>query len=191
MAIPSKQLFLDRFIEYNVLRYQDKPSLVAMFQGLTLDKVTFSNFQEATDGEGKTYHSYSVVAPGVFTGNNQRFYPADYILNNVTNFEEESPVEDIDALEHKSTPGIYLVEGLGGRVLVLNGEKTEENVRAVFKNSCKYELNDDDIELEEAFNSIAIKSETILGHVLVVESLFDNLPRFNGQYRFDGSVAAL
>lgn len=191
MTIPNKQLFLDRFIEYNVMRYQDKPSLVTMFQGLTLDKVNLTNFRETVTEEGKPAHLYDIDMPGGFTGKNQKFYPADYILHKVTNFEEEDPVESIDDLEHKGTQGIYLVEDLGGRVLVLNGKKTEENIKAVIKDSCKYELSDEDIVLDGSFNSATIKTDTILGYLLVVESLFDDIPRFNGQYRFDGSVSAL
>lgn len=191
MTIPNKQLFLDRFIEYNVLRYQDNPSLVAMFQGLTLDKVTLTNFRETSTEEGSITHIYDIDMPGVFTGKNQLFYPADYILHNVTNFEEDLPVEDIEELEHKGTPGIYLVESLGGRLLVLNGKKNSETIIDLIKEKCKYILSDDQIIVGEDTSTVVIKAETILGFVSVVEGLYDDIPRFNGQFRFDGTVKAL
>lgn len=190
MAIPSNQLFLDRFIEYNVERYQDNPSFVQTLQGLTLAQVSLTNLREVTLEGGQLAHLYDIDMPGVFSGKNQMFYPADYIAHKVTVFEEATPVTP-DELETKGTAGIYKLTVGGGSALVLNGKKDSTTVLALIKEKCLYELSDDQIVINQDVSLVTLNSPTVVGSLFVTESLFDGIQRYNGQYRVDGSIRAL
>lgn len=190
MAIPSNQLFLDRFIEYNVERYQDNPSFVQTLQGLTLATVSLTNLREVTLEGGQLAHLYDIDMPGVFTGKNQMFYPADYIQHKVAVFEEPDPVTP-ENLELKGTAGIYKLAAGGGSALVLNGKKDNATVLALIKEKCLYDLIDSQIVISQDISSVTINSPTVVGTLGVAESLFDGIQRYNGQYRADGSISAL
>lgn len=190
MAIPSNQLFLDRFIEYNSERYKDNPSLVAMFQGLTLDKVELTNLRETTLENGKPANLFDIKAPGVFTGKNQMFYPADYLLHNVADISKDEPVT-LEDLPAKDTPGVYKVLPTGGSALMLKGGKTEVGIKTLIEVKALYDITDAQITINPDLSSLTIKSPTIVGTLYVTESMFDDLLRYNGKHRADGSVRAL
>lgn len=190
MAIPNNQLFLDRFIEYNVERYQDNPSFVQTLQGLTLAQVSLTNFREVTLEGGQLAHLYDIDLPGIFSGKNQMFYPADYIQHKVALFEEADPVTP-DVLETKGTAGIYKLVAGGGSALVLNGKKDNSTVLALIKEKCLYDLSSDQIVISQDISSVTINSPTVVGTLSVTESIFDGIQRYNGQYRVDGSIRAL
>lgn len=190
MAIPSNQLFLDRFIEYNVERYQDNPSFVQTLQGLTLGQVSLTNLRKMILESGQLVHMYDIELPGIFIGKNQMFYPADYIKHKVALFEEEDPVAP-ENLELKGTAGIYKLMPSGGSALVLNGKKDSATVLALIKEKCLYALSDDQVVISQDVASVTINAPTVVGTLSVTESLFDGIQRYNGQYRADGSIRAL
>lgn len=190
MAIPNTQLFLDRFIEVNVERYADRPSIVQIFQGLTLAQVTFSNFKEVILEGGQVAHQYDVDMPGVFTGKNQMYYPADYLIHDVAAFVTEDLIAE-DQKDRQGEAGIYHLDPEGGFSLVLNGDLALDKVHALIKEKCNYVLADDEIVVSEDLTSVTIKSETVVGVIPVVESLFDGLQRYNGQYRYNGAISYL
>lgn len=190
MAIPSNQLFLDRFIEYNSERYKDNPALVTMFKGLTLDKVELTNLRETTLENGKPANLFDIKAPGVFVGKNQKFYPADYLIHNVAEISKDEPVT-LQDLPQKDTAGIYTVLPEGGSALVLKGDKTETAVKLLIEVKSRYDITDAQITINADLSSLTIKSPTIVGTLYVTESVFDELLRYDGRHRMDGSVRAL
>jgi len=190
MAIPNTQLFLDRFIEVNVERYADRPSIVQIFQGLTLAQVTFSNFKEVILEGGKVAHQYDVDMPGVFTGKNQMYYPADYLIHDVTAFVTEDLIAE-DQKDQQGEAGIYHLDPEGGFALVLNGDLASDKVLALVQEKCLYDLTSDQIVVSEDLTSVTINSHTVIGVIPVVESLFDEFPRHNGQFRHDGTISYL
>lgn len=190
MAIPNRQLFLDRFIEYNVERYKDKPLLVAVIQGLTLEQLTISNFQVAdASNPALPVYSYRVDKEGVFTGVNQKFIPADVETGNLFNIIGH--VDDENELSLKTEEGVYTM-GVAkiASLLIIKGKIGDSQyVMGQVKTSLKYDVLDQDVSF--ANGKVTIDNETILGSFSVYESLYDGVPRYNGQYRLDGAVKAL
>jgi len=192
MAFPNDQLFLDRFISYNKERYKDEPTFVQALSALTLSTISFTNFRKVDVGGGQFAHLVDVDSPGLLTGDDQQYLPADYVENGPAQMEEPDPV-DLETLKRKGVQGIYFLgvsaEETVGAVLVYNGQKTVENIKALVKEHCYFELADDEITVDQDVTFVTIDSRTITGVVQVVESLYDDVPRFNGQFRYDGTIS--
>jgi hypothetical protein len=192
MAFPNDQLFLDRFIAFNKTRYIDEPNFVSKLNALTLDTIQFSNFRKVEIEPGVMAHLVDVDAANVLTGDDQQYFPADYAKNGPALLEEPDPVA-MDELERKGVQGIFFLglspEDTVGAVLVYNGSKTPENIKAIVKEKCLFELTDADIQIDAGLTLVTIDSRTIGGVLQVVEGLYDDVPRFNGQFRYDGTIS--
>lgn len=189
MAIPNRQLFLDRFIEYNVERYQDKPKLVAVLQGLTLDKINITNFQVDNSNPNRPVHFYDVEMPGVFIGANQKFIPADVETGKL--FTIIGHVDDENELSLKTEEGIYTMgQTKVASLLVIKGMiGNSSHVFDQIQASLKYSALE--TEVTYTADKVKISNETIFGQLTAYESLYDGLQRYNGQYRADGTIRAL
>jgi len=192
MAFPNDQLFLDRFIAFNKRRYVDEPAFVSKLNSLTLDTIQFSNFRKVEIEPGVVAHLVDVDSAGILTGDGQQYLPADYVKNGPAELEEPDPVA-MDALERKGVQGIFFLgvspEDTVGAVLVYNGKKTPENIKAIVMEKCYFELTDADITIDEDLTLVTIDSRTIGGVLQVVEGLYDDIPRYNGQFRYDGTIS--
>lgn len=192
MAFPNQQLFLDRFIAYNKNRYKDDPYLVKAFGALTLSDIAFTNLRKETK-DGVTRHVTDVDAPGVFTGENQRYIPADYSLHGVAQLVSENPLA-LSQLRLELEAGIYWLRtdenGVKvGALLVEKGEKNVENILRLVKGKCLYDLEVSDISIDEDISQVTIDSVTITGSLQVVESLGDiNEATYDGTFIFDGTL---
>lgn len=189
MAIPNRQLFLDRFIEYNVVRYADKPKLVAILRGLTLDKLVINNFQKTQNPGGYFDHFYDVSMAGVFEGVNQKFQPASIEAGRL--FAIIAKVDDENELSLKEEEGAYDFGQVDHAVILVTKGKIDDSAHVlnVVKQSLLYEIADADISYTGGI--ITIKNEIMDGTITIHETLFDDIPRYNGKYRCDGSVKAL
>lgn len=190
MAIPNNQLFLDRFIEVNLERYRDNPSVVQMLQGLTLDQIQFTNFRKTTLPSGQVAYLYDMEYPNVFIAHNQRYYPADYAVHKVAVFQEKDKIT-LENLPTKTKEGMYYIDPTGGRMLVTKGKLGIEHIKALVKSNCRYDLADEQITVSQDYTTFTVDSPTVFKGVGIVESLYDDLPRYNGRYRYDGAVKAL
>lgn len=192
MSFPNDQLFLNRFVSFNKNRYQSEPDFVAKLDTLTLETIQFSNFRKVEVEPGVAAHLVDVEAAGVLTGDGQQYLPADYTKNGPAALEEEDPVA-MDELEIKGVQGIFFLgvsaEETVGAVLVYNGKKTLENIKTLVKEKCYFDLTDEDITVSEDLTLVTIDSRTIGGILQVVEGLYDDIPRYNGQFRYDGTIS--
>jgi len=193
MASVNEQLFLDRFIEYNKHRYADNPSFVAKLDQLDIANVTFGDFQRTENTPGEVLYTVDISSPKLFNGAEQSYKPASYISDKASTVVEEEPLT-LEELRKRVVPGIYKLldgENVVGAVLVLNGEKTTEMVLNLVQDSARFDIDEVGIIIDAQVASVDIESHTIVGRLTVVEGLFDQFPRYNGQYRCDGSVSAL
>lgn len=189
MAIENNQLFLDRFIEVNVERYKDNPALVTMFQNLTLGQIIFSNYRETVLESGQVAHLYDMEVPGVFIARNQMYYPAEYEVHHVTTItKKEVPVED---LNKQGEQGVYTDVSGNGVAVVLKGDLDVPTIKALIKDKCAYNISDDEITVNQALDTVTIRTHTVLGVLSVVESLYDGIQRYNGQFRYNGDIKYL
>lgn len=192
MAFANDQLFLNRFIAFNKQRYEGDPEFVSKLDGLTLSTINFSNFRVEEVEPGVTAHFFDVDSPQLLTGDNQQYLPADYAVNGTAQMAEPDPVELTD-LQRKGVQGIYFLgvsaEDKVGAVLVYNGQKTVQNIKDLVKENCYFELTDEEIAVDEGLTLVTIDSHTIGGILQVVESLYDDVPRYNGQFRYDGTIS--
>lgn len=192
MAFPNDQLFLDRFVAYNKRRYKDDPVFVDKLNALTLQTIQFSNFRKVELENGVTAHLVDVNSENILHGVNQKYIPADFVKHGPAELEEKDPLSK-DDLERKGVQGIYFL-GVGaddnvGAVLVYNGSKNLENIKALVMEKCYFELTDEDIKVSEDLTLVTIDSKTIVGVLQVVESLYDDSPRYNGQYSYNGTLS--
>ena len=191
MAISKEQLFLDRFISYNVIRYQNEPDFVAVLNGLTLGTIAFTNYQKF-GGIGPTFWTVDVNSPSnKFMGTDQRYIPADFVFNGPAILKQETPLT-LEELELTAVPGIYLIDQgvvLTGAVLVYKNEKTAANVRAVVATNSNYAIASDEITIDPSVSMVTIDSITISGGLTVVESRFAQGEWIHdGTYLHDGTL---
>ncbi len=191
MAFPNDLLFLERFIAFNKERYSDEPNIVSVLEQLTLDNTTLSDLRKVEVEGGEFARVVNIDSEGKLTGKNQRYLPADYVKNKVSMLETPDPV-DWDVLQTQGVEGIYQVKRdediIEGAVLVFKGSRNPEHIKALIKAKCYYDLTDDEITLDGEFTQATIDSNTVTGTLAVVESQYDAIPRFNGQFRYDGTL---
>jgi len=186
MAIPNQQLVLDKFIEVNVERYADKPALVQMFQTLTLGDIVITNGKRVTGPQGQVAVSYDIEKAGVFTSKNQMFYAADVAIHDVMQWTANTPVA-VDDLP-KQTEGLYLDTEGKAHIVVMKGKKEAEHVLDVFMAGALYEIGNDDTEVSPETFAVTVDGLNIIGAIETTESLYDDIPRYNGQFRYDGTI---
>lgn len=190
MAIPSYELFLKRFIEVNADVYKDDPAFVAELNALTIDTLLITNLRKS-DIEGKIVHTVDVEKPGLLKGFDQRYYPADYVKHKASNMVTPDP-QTVEVLQTRTLPGVYLVivneTENKSAILVNQGDKTIEALTALVKAKSKVVLTDDQIIVSEDLSTVTIDSPTVVGLLQVYESIYDELPRWNGEYVYDGTL---
>lgn len=193
MAFPNQQLFLERFVAYNKVRYSDQPHFVDQLDQLTLNEVVFTNPRKETLPSGEVKHVTDMAVPGVFNAADQKYTPGNYPDHGVATLVSPDPFTPED-LEKELNPGIYwALTGVGdekqGAVLVAHGEKTEATIISIIKQNCLFELSDDEITVSTDLSSVELDSATIVGLLFVVESL-GNLSDavYDGTYLFDGTL---
>jgi hypothetical protein len=193
MTFPNQQLFLERFVATNKVRYSDKPQFVNLLNSLTLDAITFSNPRKETLPSGEVKHLTDMAVPGAFNAFNQKFLPGNYPDHGVAMLVSPDPLST-DDLPKELTPGIYWqFTGVGeekqGAVLVPKDGKNEPAIIALIKQNCLFDLQDADITVSGDLSSVTLDSATIVGSLLVVESL--GIPAnavYDGTYTFDGTL---
>lgn len=188
MAFPNQQLFLERFVATNKVRYSDKPQFVQFLNQLTLDQITFTNpRKDSTSGVEK--HLVDMAVPGVFKALNQKFTPGNYPDHGVATLVTPTPVS-IQELPGKLTPGIYWrLTGVGaqkqGAVLVPKEGKTQAAIISLIQQNCLFTLQNSEITVAGNLASVTIDSSTVIGTLVVVE-MAD--PIHDGTYLHDGTI---
>lgn len=190
MDIPNYELFLKRFIDVNTEVYKDDPGFVAELNALTLSTLLITNLRKS-DIEGKIVHTVDVEKPGLLKGFDQHYYPADYVKHNAATLQDPEP-KTVDVLQTRTLPGIYLVlitenEEVNA-ILVNQGEKNVQTLIDLVKAKSKVVLTDDQITVSEDLATVSIDSPTVIGMLQVYESIYDDLPRWNGEYVYDGTL---
>lgn len=193
MAFPNQQLFLERFVATNKVRYSDKPQFVAYLDQLSLDAITFSNPRTETLPSGEVKHLTDMAVPGVFIALNQKYIPGNYPDHGVAVLVSPIPLS-ADDLPKELTPGIYWqLTGVGeekqGAVLVAKGGKTEAAIISLIKEKCLFDLQDADITVSGDLALVTIDSATIIGELVVVESLGAGAAAIHdGTWLHDGTI---
>jgi hypothetical protein len=188
MAFPNQQLFLERFVATNKVRYSDKPQFIAQLDQLTLAQITFTNPRTETNG-GVTKHLVDMAVPGVFNALNQKFIPGNYPDHGVANLVSPDPLSAAE-LPLELTPGIYWqLTGVGaqkqGAVLIPKEGKTKAAIISLIKENCLFALLDADITVATDLSTATIVSSTIIGSLVVVEM---GEPIHDGTYLHDGTI---
>lgn len=194
MALQSEELFLKRFVEYNKERYQANPRFVAALDKLKADDIVFSNFRRSGDTVDTYTYLVDVDSPNLFEGDDQRYLPARFTEDGVAVLVEPEKLT-AEELHLKATPGIYRLTSADnttvGAVLVKRGQRNNVTVISLLQGNTLFEIDPSDIVIEDDLSSVNIDNTMIVSKLMVIESKYDDFPRFNGQYRANGSVRAL
>lgn len=156
--IPLATLFLNKFVEVNLERYKDDPTMLPLFQNLELNDITISDLVPGVaEPQVATVSSDNRGFRGVL----QRWLPAflakpdPFALKN-----PDAPLAGIDELTDQVEAGVYgyLSEGevLPGLVLPPDTipSTLEANAKATFQASFTYAIGDD--ELTVGTNTLSV-----------------------------------
>ena len=192
MAFPNQQLFLERFVATNKVRYSDKPQFVAYLDQLSLDAITFSNPRTETLPSGEVKHLTDMAVPGVFNALNQKYTPGNYPDHGVAVLVSPTPVSAED-LPLERTPGIYWqLTGVGeekqGAVLLFKDGVDEPTIIALIQDNCLFDLQEADITVAVDLSTVTINSPTIVGSLVVVEMVDTPEAIHDGTYLHDGTI---
>lgn len=139
------ELFFERFLAFNLDRYKDNPTYLALFTGLAFGDVTIANIQPLEAGAKRSATVAS--ASRNFRGVNQSWTPAPadkdqalYTLQNTV------PLANKAALHDQTTPGMYsYTDGSDVKVgaVIGAGIPTEQQaaaVEAVIRGALNYDI---------------------------------------------------
>lgn len=156
--IPLATLFLNKFVEVNLLRYADDPVMLPLFQNLELNDIIIADL---VPGVAEPQVATVSSDNRNFRGIRQRWLPAyldkpePYALKNPT-----TPLADINALLEQEEPGVYgyMSEGevFPGMVLPSStlSATLEANVKATFQSNFGYAIGNDELTVGE--NSLSV-----------------------------------
>lgn len=159
-------LFVDRFIAFNLDRYQDNPEMKALFTGLNESELTF----EALTGAGTATRSLTVKSTSRnFIGVNQTYLAAD--LHDVNGYSLTDPVvaPDLATVLAKTVPGVYAykdADGTTDKIIVLLAhdvalEDQQEAAKLAFDTAVLVTVAGDEITSDA--NSLTIDGPTVYG----------------------------
>ena len=193
MALPNQELFLDRFIAFNKERYSSDPAVLEILNHLSLNAVVFFNPRKETLPTGEIKHTTDLEVPGVLLANDQSYLPANFPDHGVADLVTTDPIVEGD-LPAIPTVGIYwTVDAEGepkrGAVLVAKGSKNKEAIIDLVVSKCRFVLERDEVSVDDNLVSVTIDSPTIVGTLVVVESMVDlNVNHYDGVHKHDGSI---
>lgn len=156
--IPLATLFLNKFVEVNLLRYADDPVMLLLFQNLELGDIIISDLVPGVaEPQVATVSSDNRNFRGIL----QRWLPAfldkpePFTLKNPAN-----PLASINDLLEQEEPGVYgyMSDGEVFPGMVLPGDTLsstlEANVKATFQSNFGYAINNDELTVNE--NSLSV-----------------------------------
>ena len=189
MAFPNAQLYLDKFVAYNEVRYKDNPAFIAALSGLTLDQVAFSNIRKQVDPNGQINYLVDMVSANLFTAVDQHYIPADFIDNGPASLVVPFPLTVAD-IKAKAVQGIYTLlnsdSTTGGAVLVPFGSNMSDTVVQTIQANCMFAVLATEITVDSAAATATIDSQTIVGTLTVIG--MDGTAVYDGTYNFDGTL---
>lgn len=156
--IPLATLFLNKFVEVNLVRYADDPEMLPLFQNLELSDIVISDL---VPGVAEPQVATVSSANRNFKGLLQRWLPAfldkpdPFTLKN-----PNTPLADIVALADQEEPGMYgyLDEGVVFPGMVLPNDTMantlEANAKATFLGSFGYAIGEDELTVSD--NSLSV-----------------------------------
>lgn len=163
-TIPLEQLFLNKFVEVNLDRYQNDPEMLPLFQNLTVSEITISDL---TPGVPELQTATVTSVSRNFRGITQQWLPAfldspnAFVLKN-----KGAPLADAAALADQTTPGAYIyTDGADTRVgLVLSASSTsgtqEADAKAVFTDAYRYVIDADEVETTTTTVAVTLNAYT-------------------------------
>lgn len=166
------ELFFERYLDFNLERYQNNPQYLAAFTGLTYADVTISGVVET--GVGTNRKALVVSVARNFRENNASWTPSDaatdldlYVLKN------ESPLASLNDLEDQTEPGLYsYVDGEDVKVgvVIANGVVAEDiptTVEALLRANLQYDIPT--VTVAEGGTTAVLVGDSFLGTLEWVE----------------------
>lgn len=144
-------LFFERFVKFNLNRYQNDPVYLPLFQGLTLSDVTIDDITEISQPVAGSRRATVTSISRNFRGIEQDWTPAVaettpklYTLLNTA----ADPLADLATAQEQTTPGLYAyldADGVTVKVVVVIGADVESAdfataVGQVLRAGLKYDI---------------------------------------------------
>ena len=179
MKIPNMQLFLDRFISVNRVRYRQYPPVLAILDTLTLDTVIFSSVRSSYDVFGELVRTVDMYVPKVMKAMDQSWLPAYFTSPSITAMASLEVLDENDLIS-LTTPGAYFYKGPHGKKLGalvvpanVNPEDIPDYVKTLVKALNRYQINDNQISVSSGFTEVIIDTPAIYQQLKLVLSLKD------------------
>lgn len=147
--LDQRQLFIDKFVDYNKNRYQGDPSKVAAFDNLQIGDVTFGTVTHSEVGGvyKRTYDDVVSVTRN-FTSEPQHFNASNLASSIITNAD---PLADISEVR-QAPPGVYyFLDATNNNIRTLcvvypydldtsDADVFKDQIYAMLNGACKYNL---------------------------------------------------
>lgn len=180
MSLPSRQLFLDRFLEYNLERYKNDPDTLARLRRIKLSDIVFDGFAEDPDRPGSVISNFTVPTDAI-EAYLQKWIPVDVKNENIIDPSNVTVVSDINDVIAANARGFFNYDDNGVTKLAVVmtfrqdipiEELAKEVIKTINKTS-NYVLKEDDLHINytgstDDYKLFDLLNETIVGEVTVI-----------------------
>lgn len=193
MSGNSLQLFLDRFLLVNKERYKNDPNALAILNGLTLEQLTFSNWQSKQDSGKPIQQTVDMDIVNKLVAHAQKYYTLDFASPLVSKPVDATPVAEAD-LTSKAKTGLYFYNDtsttparIACAVVVRAPKDLYSEGVAVIKASCLFDLDDGEIAKNSDGTAALVSSKTFVDTIKILQSTVTEF-LYDGTYKYDGTM---
>lgn len=181
MSLPSRQLFLDRFMAYNLIRYKNDPEILARLKKLTLDDIVFEGMSEDPRRPEGMVSNFSVPTDAI-QAYTQRWIPVDIKSKHIIPPAEIIPSTSMADIIANNVRGLFSYKETDGTVKLaivmsyrsdIPVQDLAREVARFLNDKSAYRLLSTDMQINlnastDAYKVFDIRNETITGEVAVI-----------------------
>lgn len=180
MSLPSRQLFLDRFMEVNRIRYKNDPAVLDRLNKLTVKDIVFEGLTEDPNRPGGMISNFSVPAKAI-EAYAQRWIPVDIKSKHIIDPANVTSVPTLNDVIAAQARGLFTYQDNGSTKLAIvmafrqdiPVENLAKEVTKTLNRTTSYVIKDGDLQINfndstDDYRLFDVRNETINGEVAVI-----------------------
>ncbi|EBV8434091.1 hypothetical protein AVA65_07565 [Salmonella enterica subsp. enterica serovar Minnesota] len=180
MSLPSRQLFLDRFMEVNRIRYKNDPEVLDRLNKLTVQDIVFEGLTEDPNRPEGMISNFSVPAKAI-EAYAQRWIPVNIKSKHIIDPANVTSVPTLADVIAAQARGLFTYQDNGSTKLAIvmafrqdiPVENLAKEVTKTLNRNTNYILKDGDLQINfngstDDYRLFDIRNETISGEVAVI-----------------------
>lgn len=180
MSLPSRQLFLDRFMEVNRIRYKNDPAVLDRLNKLTVKDIVFDGLTEDPNRPGGMISNFSVPAKAI-EAYAQRWIPVDIKSKHIIDPANVTNVPTLNDVIAAQARGLFTYQDNGSTKLAvvmafrqdIPVENLAKEVTKTLNRTTSYVIKDGDLQINfndstDDYRLFDVRNETINGEVAVI-----------------------